>query len=424
MLKLSEKQYIQYRKLKALGNQLVFMLCCIFPINRNKIAVCTFEGKGGFGDNPRYIVEELQKRNPKYQFVWLVNEPGHRFPDYVKAVKNSLWSRAYHLSTSKIWIDNYRKPYGTRKRKNQYYFQTWHATIGFKSIGLWRGKAFSKMAYLVSKNDSEMIDYVITDSEWCDEMYPKGLVYKGNFLRAGAPRCDVLYGSREEAKKAVRKKYHLDQNAKIVMFAPTFREGSVDGVRRVFSEAWTLDFKRMLDSLSERFSGEWYLCVRVHPQLAAQMNEYSDKHLDGRIIDASKEDDMCEILAGMDAFVTDYSSAAMDASFADMPVFIYADDMMKYIGDRGSILWDFHKDSYETVRNNKKMTPGIDTVLPYPIAQNNDELEYNIRNFDEKKYRAQMNDFVKAVALVFDGRASRKVADRIEKCIRKTKRYC
>lgn len=32
-----------------------------------------------------------------------------------------------------------------------------------KAIGLWRGKAFSKMAYLVSKNDSDMIDRVVID---------------------------------------------------------------------------------------------------------------------------------------------------------------------------------------------------------------------------------------------------------------------
>ena len=40
----------------------------------------------------------------------------------------------------------------------------------------------------------------------------------------------------------------------------------------------------------------------------------------------------------MDAFVTDYSSAAFDASETDMPVFIYADDIEKYMNDRGRLL--------------------------------------------------------------------------------------
>ncbi len=113
-------------------------------------------------------MEELHKRNVKYQFYWFVNDVNKEFPAYIKKVRNTSWNRAFHLSTAKIWIDNYRKPYGTRKRKGQYYFQTWHGTIGFKSIGLWRGKAFSRMAYLVSKNDSDMIDYVTIDCYWCN----------------------------------------------------------------------------------------------------------------------------------------------------------------------------------------------------------------------------------------------------------------
>ena len=161
------------------------MVCRMFPIKKNRIVVCTFEGKSGFGCNPKYIVEELHKRNENYEFVWLVNDTKKTFPGYIKKVPNTLWSRAYWLATSKIWIDNYRKPFGTIKRKNQYYFQTWHGTIGFKSTGLLRKEAFSKVAYLVSKNDSDMIDYVIIDSKWCEVMDPKALVYDGAFLKTG-----------------------------------------------------------------------------------------------------------------------------------------------------------------------------------------------------------------------------------------------
>lgn len=411
---MNEKNYIRYRKLRAFGNNICFMLCRIFPVKKNRISICTFEGKGGFGCNPKYIVEELHRRNAAYEFVWFVNDIQKEFPPYVKKISNTLWRRAYWLSTSKVWIDNYRKPYGTCKRGGQYYINTWHATIGFKSIGLWRGKNFSPMAYLVSKNDSNMIDDVVIDSEWCAEMYPKGMVYNGNYLYTGAPRCDVLYGNRLKFRDRFRQHHSLSQEAKVVMFAPTFREGSSGGKRTVFSEVWTIDFKRLLDNLEIRFGGEWYLCLRVHPQLAASVEEYRDEYLRRRLIDASKADDMYEILAAMDAFVTDYSSAAMDASFTYMPVFIYADDIEKYLENRGSMLWNMSTDSKEPVTNNKEMTPNIDTVLPYPIAQNNEELEENILNFDEDKYISMMKQFEKAVQLKFDGKASAKVADKVE----------
>lgn len=409
-----EKTYIRYRKLKALGNKVCFILCRIFPIKRNRISVCTFEGKGGFGCNPKYIVEELHRRNPEYEFVWFVSDMKKEFPDYIKKVPNTLLSRAYWLSTSKIWIDNYRKPYGTCKRRDQYYINTWHGSIGFKSIGLWRGNAFSKIAYLVSKNDSEMIDYVVVDSEWCEEVFPKGLAYKGDFLRLGAPRCDALYGERIEYREKFRKQHGLSNSAKIIMFAPTFREGAINGKRIVYSEAWTLDFLRLLRNMKSRFGGEWYLCLRLHPQLAFSTGEYKNEEMQGHLIDASKADDMYEILAAMDAFITDYSSAAMDASYTHMPVFIYADDIKKYVEDRGSMLWNLSAEFGESVKNNQKMTPNIDIELPYLIAQNNDDLEKIIMEFDEEQYLSKMRNFEEAVELVFDGQAASRVADILE----------
>ena len=124
---------------------------------------------------------------------------------------------------------------------------------------------------------------------------------------------------------------------------------------------------------------------------------------------------MYEILAAMDVFVTDYSSAAMDASYTHMPVFIYADDIQEYLNDRGSMLWNLSVESKKPVTNNKAMTPDIDVVLPYTIAQNNKELKENILNFDEKEYLYKMEQFENAVQLVFNGNASAGVADKIEK---------
>ena len=116
-----EDLYILKRRIKALCNSMCFYFCRVFPIDKKLVSVCTFEGKGGFGCNPRYIVEELHRRNPEYEFIWFVNDMNKEFPDYIRKVPNDLKNRAYWLSTSKIWIDNYRKPYGTIKRKGQYY---------------------------------------------------------------------------------------------------------------------------------------------------------------------------------------------------------------------------------------------------------------------------------------------------------------
>lgn len=402
-----ESRYILKRKIKAFFQSLPFYACRVFPVNKNRITVCSFEGRGGFGCNPKYIVQKLHELYPECEIIWFVNDISKIFPDYIKKVKNTALSRAFYLTTSKIWIDNYRKPYGTCKRKGQYYINTWHANIGFKSIGLLRGNAFSKMAYLVSKNDSDMIDDVVIDSTFCDILFRKGLIYNGRYQKVGQPRCDILYGDRSFWKKRFRERFLLPEDAKIIMYAPTFREGVKNGKRVVFSEIWTIDFNRMLDSFSKRFGGKWYLCVRLHPQLANTMQYEKNNN---NIIDVSQDDDMYELLAAMDAFITDYSSAAMDASYCGMPVFIYADDIEKYRNDRGNLLWYLQNDTEKEVRSNQQTTPNIDVVLPYPIAKNNDELENRILNFDEKKYKYAMNDFKQGVGLVFNGNASEKIA--------------
>lgn len=412
----AEERYIKKRKYRAFINSLCFYICRIFPIDNNLVSVCTFEGRGGFGCNPKYIIKELHKQKPECKIVWFVNDMTKEFPDYIKKVPNTLTSRAYWLSKSKIWIDNYRKPYGTKKRKGQYYINTWHANMGFKTIGLLRGEAFSYMAYLVSKNDSEMIDDVVVDSDYCETMFRKGLVYNGHFLKVGQPRCDILHGDRSQYIKKFRKKHNLPLEAKVVMYAPTFREDAKDGKRTVFSEAWTIDFERLLENLEKKFGGYWYLCLRVHPQLAGAFKEYKNDRLNGKIIDESQADDMYEILAGMDAFVTDYSSAAFDASETDMPVFIYADDIEKYMNDRGSLLWELSDDTDKPVRNNPDVEPDIHAVLPFPVAKNNDELENRIQEFDSQMYNKKIMLFRMSEGLMMESKASESVVKEIVNC--------
>jgi len=358
----------------------------------------------------------LHKRNPEYEFVWFVNQSSwsKQFPEYIRKVPNTLWSRAYWLTRSKVWIDNYRKPYGTCKRKGQYYLNTNHYTIGIKSTGLWRGQGFSEMAYLVSKNDSDMIDDLVVDSAWCEAVSPKGLLYEGTYLKTGSPRCDVLYGDRRWAKKQFHDRHNLSENAKVLLFAPTYREGSREGKRFVFSEIWTIDFKRLIHVLERKFGGIWYLCVRVHPQLAPTFQEYKNSDIQERIIDESQADDMYELLAGMDAYITDYSSACFEAGFAHIPVFLYADDIQKYADNRGALMWNFTTDPRDCIGNNKVMTPGFDVKLPFTLASDNDQLGRDIIEFQQEQYDEALEAFHQKVGLVFEGRASEMIAALID----------
>lgn len=411
---MKEQIYILFRKIKALSNSICFYACRVFPIKRNRVVVCSFEGRSGFNDNPKYIIKELHSQHPELEIIWLVNRTGKQFPDYIIEKENSLFNRAFYLTTAKVWIDNYRKPFGTVKRKGQYYMNTTHGMIGFKCIGLWRGEGLSKMAYLVIKNDSDMIDDMLIDSEWCAEMCPDGMIYYGNYLRTGDPRVDILYGDRSFYREKFRNEHGIDSNTKIVLFAPTFREGNKSGKRSVYENQWTLDFTRMLSNFEKRFGGEWIMCLRLHPQLAEAADEYRDEILGNKVIDVTKEEDLYEILAAVDACVSDYSTTAIDASLMHIPVFLYADDIESYLKDRGGMIWNISADTDVVVTNKKEMTPNIDVVLPFSISKDNDEFERKILSFDYDEYIRKLEEFENGVELVFDGQASKRAVKRIE----------
>lgn len=392
----SETIYITKRKIKAFMHGLAYYACRVFPVNKQKIVMWTFEGNGGYGCSPKYIAEELLKRNQesdkKYEIVWLLNDMSKEFPPEIRKVQSTLWNRAYHLSTAGTWISNTRTFYGAKKRKNQCYIQTWHATICIKPIGKYRGDLFPKMAYLVSEYDSKLVDYVLSGSKWCDHMYRDGLIYDGEIIKTGTPRCDVLFNQREEKQIQLRKMYGVPTDAKIMLYAPTFRGGSQTKNRSVNAEEATVDFERLITSLEKRFGGTWYVFLRLHPQLAAKMDKLKTSQNSERLIDVSQHPDMNEIIAASDAFFTDYSSAIFEGAMIKLPGFIYADDLEEYIADRGDLFFDMYK-------------------LPFPVALNNDELMKNIVNFDEEVYKGKVDAFMDEVGIFEDGKASERVVE-------------
>lgn len=394
-----EARYIKRRKLKAFGVHAVFCMMQFFPIKKNKLVFTTFEGNGGYCCNPRYIAEELLQGDRDYEIIWLVNNMEKEFPQRIHKVKNTFWNRTYHLATASVWVDNSRKAFGTAKRKGQIYIQTWHAGVAFKPIGKFRGDLFPKIAHIVSAYDSRLIDYVTSNSDWCTRLYPRMLLYHGEIIKTGSPRCDILINKRDGVYKDVRNRYGIPEDAKVVMFAPTFRGGSQKGKREVFVERSTLDFSMLVAALKEKYGGNWYVFLRLHPQLAAQFEELPLKKRSEHMIDVSQADDMNEMLCASDVLVTDYSSTAFDALCAYIPVFVYADDLKEYVRDRGKLMWNMRS-------------------LPFPMAETNEELAENIRKFNEGEYRKKVDVFQKRNGVTEDGRASRRVAETIEHHLR------
>lgn len=409
-----EMQYIQKRIGKARAQSVLFYLFRLFPVRENKIVFCCIEGTTGYTCNPKYIAEELLKRNKeteetakRYELIWLVNDTSKEFPEGIKVVHNTLWNRAYHLTTARFWIDNSRKQLEVRKRKGQTYIQTWHAKLGFKPTCLDRGESFSRIAYLVSKHDSDMVDYWLSNSDWYDKTLPTGSLYEGKTLRTGSPRCDILVKAREDVlfKQEIKRKliqcFEINgdiEDTHFLMYAPTFRGGSQGTDREILAGQGFPDYQILIDSLKKRFGGKWIVLLRLHPQLVVRKLDEGIleelREVKGSVVNASRIDDMYELLAGCDVFLTDYSSAAFDAAVMEIPVFLYADDYKEYEGERGKLLWNLRQ-------------------LPFPLACNTTELSEQIIGFDSKEYQEKLQRLLEETGMSENGRATEAVVENI-----------
>lgn len=388
---IKENLYFNYRKVKGMLYSALFLIFRIFKIQNNKIVVSCFYGELGYGCSPKYIVEELVKASPgKYKIIWLVNDTNKKFPVYITKIKNNVFRSAYHLSTAKVWIDNDKKKLGTKKRKGQYYINTWHGPIGFKTVGLLRKEKYSKIAQTISKRDCDMTDLYISNSKWCTDIHTKAYPYKKEIvLEKGMPRTDPLLRRSKECRELIHLRYNIPKEAKIVIYAPTFRGGLQKTALDYKIGETSIDSKKMLDCLEKKFGNEWYLFLRYHPKVSAGMA--ACEKLGQKVVDISAEDDFYEIIAGADVLVSDFSSCAFDACYKRMPVFLYVDDYDEFVSAR-DLYWDM-KD------------------LPFSLAKDNEELSKNIMEYNEEDYQSKLTDFFMQVELKEDGYASERIAD-------------
>ena len=178
-----------------------FLIFKIFPVNKKKIVCCSAKGKR-YGDNPKYIIDSLLKKNAEAEIVWLSRDPENAgAPPQTKVKKYAYLSEIYHLSTSAVWIDSHTKPYGTLKRKNQLYIQTWHGSYGLKKFGFELEKNLPLYDKLILKSNSKIFDYLVSNSKQTTRIYRDSFRYNGEFIEQGSPRNDLFFSDNSERRR-------------------------------------------------------------------------------------------------------------------------------------------------------------------------------------------------------------------------------
>ena len=356
-----------------------------FPIESNKILIYM----GNYIEHGKCITEALLKANDNLDIVWIVDKISINAPEGVRTIYNGKWKQyCYELETAKIWIYNAMPvPIYSVKREGQYYIQTKHwGSITLKKFGLDDPAVKnSQERQMITKINSKWTDYIITGSELDENSCRSGFNFNGKFLRFGSPRSDILFNP-EHYKEKIYKYFKLNSSDHILIYAPTFRAHSK---QKYFMKWQNLNFDLLIESLKQKWNGEWKIFLRLHPfvKFSSKQVKLSDK-----LIDVSNYENSQELLAASDILISDFSSIIFEPAYVMKPVFLFAPD----------------KDEYE--KNDRELLIRYDK-LPFPISTNNEELTDQIKNFDEENYRHKIKNFFDHYGVKEDGHASERTAE-------------
>lgn len=289
-----------------------------FVVNVIKIFVKTdeklilFVSYGGkhFSDSPKNIFEGMlnDERFSGYRFVWGFVNPD----DFIieKADKIKLDTLDYYVTALKarVWITNVMIERALHfKGKNTYYLCTNHG-IPLKGVKD-NGGAFTSL------NKKCQYDNILAQSEVDVQLQLKNFnIEREKILMLGYPRNDIFSDDSQVFDKKVRQYFNISDDKRIILYAPTYRDWN-NGV-----ESSPLNIKKWQRMLS----GKFVLLYRAHPTVKANIEEsvfYKD---------ASKYEDLDELLMATDILISDYSSLFFDFSITHKPMICWAYDYNKF----------------------------------------------------------------------------------------------
>ena len=380
------KQKIKYAIEHGVQNAL--QMFRVLPL-QDRVNFIAFSGRQ-YSDSPRRISELLLKEHPEIQQVWAFNEPEKfRFLEEkgIKVVKYKSLEYLYYVMTSRVYVDNAEFWSALKFRPGQMVLETWHGGGAYKRVGGHRIDVNALEQQHAVEKMNKITLFLSSSRAFTKFVIREAYQYHGEVLECGLPRNDDLLNPDPAVPARVRQALDIPGNAKVLLYAPTFRNShSLD--------LYDVDFSRLKAALEARFGGEWIIVLRMHYYLADKAMASSAPYLRN----ATDYPDMQDLLQCADVLLTDYSSCMWDFSLMGKPCFLYARDITEYRGER-----DFY-------------TP-IDS-WPFPLAADNDALVQVISEFDENVYRADTARHHAELGSTESGTAAKQCVERIAAFLR------
>lgn len=356
---------------------------------RDAVVFASFGGRQ-FSDSPRAIHQELVRRGTPLEQLWVVRDGMCEVPDSATVLREG--SREHHeaLARARYVVSNDHFPDWFLRRPDQTCLQTWHGTP-LKRLGLDVSDTRKVIRRFQRRWDQQVANwqYVVSPNRFSTPILQRAYAIEGEMLETGYPRSDVLVRSDlDAATRSMRRKLDVPEDARVVLYAPTYRDHVLDRNGR-----YRLDLHLDLDRLRAAVGPDTIVLFRKHHYVADAVPTGPD----GFVRDVSSYPDGTELLLAADVLVTDYSSIMFDFANLGRPMLFFTYDLDAYKDEIRGFYVDY-----------------VDTV-PGPLLRTTDELADALGNIDAVRagYAERYAEFTSTFCSLDDGRAAARVVDRV-----------
>ena len=333
-------------------------------------------------DSPRAIHEELVRRGTDRTLYWTVADYSVQLPEGATPL---LWrSREWFevLSQASYFFHNCGAPIPLRKHKRpgQTVVQTWHGTP-LKLLGndrpVNRDRANYKKLQVGLSSDW---DYLLAQNGYAAEIFRDAYFFDGPLLELGYPRNDTLATTSADEVARIRAGLGIAPDKKVVLYAPTWRDGEGHIVGY-------LD----LEWLTQQLGPDYVFLLRGHTNSLRP----GARVFGTDIIDATSHPLLNDLLLAADIVITDYSSIMFDYTVTGKPIQFFVPDYDDYRDRRRGLYFD------------------LAASAPGPVLYNKEDLVGSLRSADRlhTEHAAAYADWVAKFNPRDDGQAASRVVD-------------
>lgn len=400
-IKVIVKKVINKNIIKRIGRQVLIILNDImikFPIKKNQIIFESFNGRD-INDNPMAIYKQVKAdMGTEIDGLYFSVKPGvyqtlkEQYPD-IKLLKRFGVKWTIKMARADFWVINSRLPIWWLKNKKTTYIQTWHGTplkhLALDMDNVTMPGTTTKKYHDNFKIETARWDYLIAPNQYSKIIFERAFAFENKSLDIGYPRNDILYTDNNEKEiKALKKNYLGNENAKVILYAPTWRDDSFyrEGVYK-----FKLAF--LFEEFFKHVSDDTILIMRPHYLVknSIDISGFEDR------VKIMADENITELYLMSDMLITDYSSVMFDFANLNRPMLFYCYDLDHYRDELRGFYLDFESEA---------PGPVIQTEADF-YKQLDIYTENNQYPGYEKRFKTFQDKFIEWD----NGKASQKVSD-------------